>query len=120
MLITFTFYIQMGKTYLGEFEELMLTMVGILKDEAYGNAIVQEVQSQLDRKLNLSAVHVTLYRLEDKGLVRSHMGGATNERGGRRKRYFVLTSAGMSVLQALQQQRLKLWRLMPELKIAGS
>ncbi len=110
----------MGKTYLGEFEELMLTMVGILKEEAYGNAIVQEVKEQLDRKLNLSAVHVTLYRLEDKGLVKSHMGGATSERGGRRKRYFELTSSGISVLQVLQEQRLKLWKLMPELKIARS
>ena len=110
----------MNKTYLGEFEELMLTMVGVLKDEAYGNAIVAEVKAQLDRKINLSAVHVTLYRLEDKGLVKSHMGGATNERGGRRKRYFELTSAGISVLQSLQAQRLKLWKLMPDLKIIGS
>ena len=107
----------MNKTYLGEFEELMLTMVGILKEEAYGNAIVKEVEQQLQRKLNLSAVHVTLYRLEDKGLVKSHMGGATQSRGGRRKRYFELTSAGLSVLQALQEQRLKLWKLMPELKL---
>ncbi|MEL7003850.1 MAG: helix-turn-helix transcriptional regulator [Bacteroidota bacterium] len=105
------------KAYLGEFEELMLTMVGILKEDAYGNAIVKEVEAQLDRKLNLSAVHVTLYRLEDKGLLKSHMGGATQSRGGRRKRYFELTSAGLSVLQALQEQRLKLWKMMPELKL---
>jgi PadR family transcriptional regulator, regulatory protein PadR len=109
----------MNKSYLGEFEELMLTMVGILKDEAYGNSIVQEVESQLDRQLNLSAVHVTLYRLEDKGLISSHMGGATKERGGRRKRYFELTSAGISVLQRIQEDRIKLWKLIPELKIVG-
>jgi len=109
----------MKNIYLGEFEELMLTMVGILKDSAYGNAIVNEVKDQLERKINLSAVHVTLYRLEDKGLIKSHMGGATNERGGRRKRYFELTSAGISVLQRLQEQRMKLWKLVPELKISG-
>ncbi|MEP2774282.1 MAG: helix-turn-helix transcriptional regulator [Fulvivirga sp.] len=109
----------MNNIYLGEFEELMLTMVGILKEESYGNAIVEEVKSQLDRKVNLSAVHVTLYRLEDKGLLKSHMGGATKERGGRRKRYFELTSAGISVLQSIQQQKLKLWKLIPELKIAA-
>jgi PadR family transcriptional regulator PadR len=119
LAISLTFYILMNKTYLGEFEELMLTMVGILKEEAYGNAIVREVQDQLDRSLNLSAVHVTLYRLEDKGLVKSFMGGATQERGGRRKRYFELTSAGISVLQSLQEQRLKLWKMLPELKMAG-
>ncbi|QSE97346.1 PadR family transcriptional regulator [Fulvivirga lutea] len=108
----------MSTIYLGEFEELMLTMVGILKEEAYGNAIVEEVKAQLERKVNLSAVHVTLYRLEDKGLLKSFMGGATNERGGRRKRYFELTSAGVKVLQSLQEQRMKLWKLVPELKFS--
>ena len=108
----------MKPLYLGEFEELILTMVGILKEEAYGNAIVGEVKTQLDRKVNLSAVHVTLYRLEDKGLVKSYMGGATNERGGRRKRYFELTAAGIKVLQSLQEQRMKLWKLVPELKFS--
>lgn len=108
----------MSNIYLGEFEELMLTMVGILKDEAYGNSIVEEVKTQLDRKINLSAAHVTLYRLEDKGLLKSYMGGATNERGGRRKRYFELTSTGVKVLQSLQEQRMKLWKLVPELKFS--
>ncbi|MEQ8926698.1 MAG: helix-turn-helix transcriptional regulator [Fulvivirga sp.] len=108
----------MSNIYLGEFEELMLTMVGILKEAAYGNAIVEEVKTQLERKVNLSAVHVTLYRLEDKGLLKSFMGGATNERGGRRKRYFELTSAGIKVLQSLQEQRMKLWKLVPELKFS--
>ena len=106
----------MRNTYLGEFEELVLTMVGILKDEAYGNSIVIEIKTKLDRKVNLSGVHVTLYRLEDKGLVKSYMGGATNERGGRRKRYFELTSAGIKALQSIQEQRLKLWKLVPQLK----
>ncbi|MEM6360331.1 MAG: PadR family transcriptional regulator [Bacteroidota bacterium] len=106
----------MRNTYLGEFEELVLTMVGILKDEAYGNSIVIEIKTQLDRKVNLSGVHVTLYRLEDKGLVKSYVGGATNERGGRRKRYFELTSAGIKALQSIQEQRLKLWKLVPQLK----
>ncbi|HTE30955.1 MAG TPA: hypothetical protein VK666_11325, partial [Chryseolinea sp.] len=78
----------MPKEYLGEFEELVLTMVGILKDEAYGNAIVNEIRERIGRDSNLSAVHVTLYRLEDKGLIKSQMGGSTNARGGRRKRIF--------------------------------
>ena len=64
----------MGKEYLGEFEELVLTMVGILQDDAYGNAIVNEIKERVGRDSNLSAVHVTLYRLEDKGLVKSSMG----------------------------------------------
>lgn len=104
------------KTYLGEFEEVILTMVGILGAEAYGNQIVKEIETQLERSVNLSAVHITLYRLEDKGFVKSEMRGATSERGGRRKRYFKVTNKGMSILQESKSQKQKLWGLLPELK----
>ena len=50
----------MEKNYLGEFEELVLTMVGILQEDAYGNAIVTEIADRVGREVNLSAVHVTL------------------------------------------------------------
>ncbi|MEP5610961.1 MAG: PadR family transcriptional regulator [Cyclobacteriaceae bacterium] len=109
----------MGRTYLGEFEEVTLTIVGILGEEAYGNAVVKEIQEKLDRTVNLSAVHITLYRLEDKGLVRSEMGGATSTRGGRRKRYFKITNAGLSLLHDMQTQRRKLWDLLPRLNFSG-
>lgn len=104
------------KKYLGEFEELVLTMVGILGEEAYGNAIVEEIGKQLDRKVNLSAVHITLYRLEDKGYVKSHYGGATATRGGRRKRFFQITNAGKDLIYEMQEQRQKLWKLFPDMK----
>lgn len=106
----------MDKEYLGEFEELVLTMVGVLQEEAYGNAIVTEIKERVGRDVNLSAVHVTLYRLEDKGLVKSRMGGATNARGGRRKRMFKITNAGLSMLRSLKEARLDLWKLIPQLK----
>jgi PadR family transcriptional regulator, regulatory protein PadR len=109
----------MSKEYLGEFEELVLTMVGILGDEAYGNAIVKEIGERVGREVNLSAVHVTLYRLEDKGLVKSSMGGATNSRGGRRKRIFTITNAGISMLRAMKEVKMDLWKLIPQLKIVG-
>src|SRR5690606_26301609 len=62
--ICFTINIEMAKDFLGEFEELVLTMVGILGEDAYGNAIVNEIKDRVGRDTNLSAVHVTLYRLE--------------------------------------------------------
>lgn len=105
----------MAKDFLGEFEELVLTMVGILGEDAYGNAIVNEIKDRVGRDTNLSAVHVTLYRLEDKGLVKSKMGGATNTRGGRRKRIFSITNAGISTLKAMKEARTELWKLMPRL-----
>lgn len=107
----------MSKAYLGEFEELVLTIVGILQEDAYGNAIVTEIKERVNRDVNLSGVHVTLYRLEDKGFVKSNMGGATNERGGRRKRIFTITNAGLAVLRAMKESRTELWKLIPQLKI---
>lgn len=108
----------MGKEYLGEFEELVLTMVGIQGEGAYGNSIVSEIRERVNREVNLSAVHVTLYRLEDKGLVKSRMGGSTNERGGRRKRIFSITNAGLATLRAIKESRMDLWKLIPQLKFS--
>jgi PadR family transcriptional regulator, regulatory protein PadR len=107
----------MAKEFLGEFEELILTMVAALKEDAYGAAISEEIETRLKRDVNLSAVHVTLYRLEDKGLVKSSLGGGTNERGGRRKRIFTITSAGLAMLRAMKEARIDLWKLVPQLKI---
>ena len=107
----------MNKEYLGEFEELVLTMVGILQQESYGNAIVLEIKLRTGREVNLSAVHVTLYRLEDKGLVKSAMGGATTSRGGRRKRIFAVTNSGFAMLRAMKESRMDLWKLIPQLKM---
>lgn len=107
----------MNKEFLGEFEELVLTMAGILQGEAYGNAIVNEIRERIGREVNLSAVHVTLYRLEDKGFVKSSMGGATSSRGGRRKRIFTVTNAGLAMLRSMKEIRTGLWKLLPQLKI---
>jgi PadR family transcriptional regulator, regulatory protein PadR len=109
----------MAKEYLGEFEELILTLVAALQEDAYGAAIAEEIETRLKREVNLSAVHVTLYRLEDKGYIKSSLGGGTNERGGRRKRIFTITSAGMAMLKAMKESRIELWKLVPQLKMSG-
>ena len=110
----------MGKDYLGEFEEVILTLVAALQEDAYGAAITDEIESKLKRDVNLSAVHVTLYRLEDKGYVKSKLGGGTNERGGRRKRIYTITTAGMGLLKQMKESRLELWKMVPQLKIQGA
>jgi len=106
----------MPKEYIGEFEEIVLMLVGALQDDAYGAAIAEEIETRLRRDVNLSAVHVTLYRLEDKGLIKSKLGGATNERGGRRKRIYAITSAGMATLKEMKEMRVDLWKMIPQLK----
>ena len=107
----------MAKEFLGEFEELVLTLVAALKEDAYGAAIAEEIETRMKRDVNLSAVHVTLYRLEDKGLLKSNLGGGTNERGGRRKRIYTITNAGLAMLKAMKEARVDLWKLVPQLKI---
>jgi len=103
----------MRKTYIGELEEVVLLMVVMLQEEAYGVAITQKIEQQLNRKISVSAVHATLHRLSEKGYVSSFMGGATSERGGRRKRYFKITSIGSRVLQEIQEVRNLLWNQIP-------
>jgi PadR family transcriptional regulator PadR len=107
----------MAKEFLNDFEELILTMVASLQENAYGAAITIEIERWLERKVTLSAVHVTLYRLEDRGLVKSKIGGATNERGGRRKRIYSITSAGLATLRTMKETRTELWKTVPQLKI---
>ncbi|MEL6538762.1 MAG: PadR family transcriptional regulator [Bacteroidota bacterium] len=94
---------------LGEFEELVLLVVGVLYDEAYGVAIQKQIAEQTGRSINISAVHSALHRLEEKSFLESRMGGATTERGGRRKRYFRVTTAGQRALANVREMRNQLW-----------
>jgi len=103
----------MKRAFLGEFEEIVLLVVAACSGDAYGVTIWEQLQEQTGRSITISAVHATLYRLEEKGFLSSHMGGATAERGGRRKRYFILTAAGCRALQEIQQLRSRLWEAVP-------
>ena len=110
----------MKGTNLGEFEELVLLVTGVCYGEAYGVAIRDEIARQTGRSASLSAVHAALHRLETKGFVRSHMGGATAERGGRRKRLFDITQAGREALETAREQRNRLWQLIPKTAWGGA
>jgi DNA-binding PadR family transcriptional regulator len=109
----------MKKEFLNDFEELILTLVAALRENAYGANITIEIERWLGRKATLSAVHVILYRLEDNGYLKSIVGGATNERGGRRKRIYTITSAGVAVLKAMKETRIDLWKAVPQLKLTN-
>lgn len=99
---------------LGEFEELVLLMVASLHDEAYGVSILESLELKLDKKLNVSAIHVALKRMEDKGFVKSRFGGVTNDRGGRRKKYYVITALGKRILDDQYALRTSLYRTIPK------
>ena len=105
----------MKGSYLGELEELILLTVGALFDEAYGVAVMDEIEKQTGRSMNVSAAHAVLRRLEEKGYVTSRMGGATNERGWQRKRYFTLTAVGKKALDESFAFRNELYKRIPKM-----
>lgn len=103
----------MIETRLGEFEEVILLLVGILGDDAYAFKMADEFESQTGRPVSIGAVHSTLDRLEGKGFLTSKMGNATAERGGRRKRIFTITALGKRVLKESMDFKVSLWRQYP-------
>ena len=105
----------MIKHTLGEFEELVLLMVAALHDEAYGVLILENFEQKQGRKVNISAIHVALKRLEHKGFVVSRFGGITKERGGRRKKFYAITALGKRVLDDQYSLRTSLYQQIPEI-----
>ncbi|MEP1032549.1 PadR family transcriptional regulator [Ekhidna sp.] len=105
----------MKGTHIGELEELVLLTVGSLFDEAYGVAVMDEVRERAGRDMNISAVHAVLRRLEEKGFLKSRMGGSTNERGGRRKRLFTLTKEGKLAIDENIALRQSLYERIPNI-----
>ena len=103
----------MSRESLGHFE--LLVMLALLRqgDEAYGVPIADAIAQSTGKQVILASVYNTLERLEQKGLVRSTLGQPTPERGGRAKRYFSITTAGLSEVRAVKKALTVLWRGIP-------
>ncbi len=93
---------------IGNFEELILMLIGVLGEEAYSVKIVEEYENRTKKKINVSAIHTVLYRLEKKGFLESRMSESIAERGGKRKRIFFLTAYASKALKELNQLRQEL------------
>lgn len=85
---------------LGEFEYLLLTAAAGLGDNAYGASIREAIEATTERKCSVGALYTTIDRLEKKGLVKTWMGAATAERGGRAKRMVRVTPKGVQSAKA--------------------
>jgi PadR family transcriptional regulator PadR len=88
---------------LGEFEYLLIAAAVRLEDEAYGAAIVQEIERSSRRKCSIGALYTTLDRLEAKGMIKTWMGKPTQERGGRSKRMVRVTAKGVAAATAFYE-----------------
>jgi DNA-binding PadR family transcriptional regulator len=102
--------------YLGNFEFMLLLALLRLGEDAYGVTIARELEQQTDREVVVASVYATLERLQERGLVTSSLGDSTPERGGRAKRYFRITGAGIREVRDARRSLTNLWKGLPELK----
>lgn len=98
---------------LGTFEQAVLVAIVSLENEAYGRAILEEVETRLQRKVAAGAIYATLDRLEVKQLIGSELGAGTPKRGGRPRRFYALRPAGLRALDESRATARNLWRGIP-------
>ena len=91
------------RDYLGEFEHIIVLALLRLEDRAYGVTVRQEIEFRIQREVSIGAVYATLDRLERKGYVKSRLGDPTPERGGRSKRFFRVTTKGVTAVNRTQR-----------------
>ena len=95
---------------LGAFEQAVLLAIVRLGAGAYGRAILTDINDRLERDVAAGAVYATLDRLETKGLASSRIGSGTPQRGGRVRRYYSLTAAGIRALNDAKSATETIWR----------
>ncbi len=107
----------MKKSRLGEFEELVLLTVLVLREDAYGTEIKRELESRIQQKVSVGSIQSALKRMEEKGFLTSEFGEATSKRGGKRKRIYSATTGAHTVLAEMKEIRTGLWKAIPNLKL---
>ena len=107
----------MKGTYLGEFQEIVLLTILVLEENAYGVSVQEEIEKRTGRGVSRGALHTAFTRLEEKGFIQSEYGGATAERGGRRKRFYQVTNLGKSSLNEAKAVRDDLWNSVPKIAL---
>ena len=90
---------------IGEFEYLILTAAAKLGNDAYGTAILEEIRITTGQRRSIGALYTTIKRLEAKGLLKTWLGGATQERGGRAKRLVRVTPKGIQAAKEFYQEQ---------------
>lgn len=101
---------------LSNFELMVMLAIIRIGDNAYGVSISDEIAETTGKAVLLGSVYDALTRLEDKGLIRSVLGEATPERGGRAKRHFRATSKGLRLVRDTQRSLVNLWKGVPQLE----
>jgi DNA-binding PadR family transcriptional regulator len=93
----------------------VLLTVAAQHDQAYGVSIKESLEQKLDKPVNISAIHVVLKRMTDKGYINPFFGGITQSRGGRRKKFYVITAFGKKMLDNQYTLRTELYNQIPKI-----
>ncbi len=98
---------------LGTFEQFVLQAVMAQAGNGYGTTILEAVSEMASRDISIGALYTTLSRLEAKKFVKSRIGEATAERGGRAKKYFTIQAPGVRALKEAEAAASRMWQLRP-------
>ena len=105
----------MTRRLLTDFEIMILLAILRVGEEAYGVPIAREIEATTGRAVQLPAIYAALERLEGQQLIESRLGEATAQRGGRAKKYFSLTPAGIGSVRDTRKALTALWARLPQL-----
>lgn len=105
-----------ARSQLGEFELIVLLALLRVGENAYGVPIARVIEEITGREAAIGSVYAALERLEQKGMVSSSIGDPTPERGGRAKRYFRVTRAGLQQARKTRKALVALWHGLPQLE----
>lgn len=100
----------MGRNALGELEHLILLAVVRLDHDAYGAAVIEEIESHTGREVSHAAVYIALQRLERKDMLTARDQEPAQGRGGRARRYFTVTDAGLERLRESASALFGMWK----------
>jgi DNA-binding PadR family transcriptional regulator len=101
---------------LTDFELMILLAILRIGEQAYGVPIAGEIEAATGRPVTRASIYAALDRLQRMGLVKSEMGDPTPERGGRAKKFFSVTAAGLRAAKEAQRAFSTMWRGLPQLR----
>jgi PadR family transcriptional regulator, regulatory protein PadR len=118
LLVRYLFIIHdvMSRSTLTDFELMILLAILRIGEDAYGVPIAREIEATGRRTVAIAAVYAALERLEERGLVSSSLGDPTPERGGRAKKFFQATGAGVRLVREAHEGLTAMWRGLSVLK----
>ena len=105
---------------LGEFEHLLLAAAMRLGEDAYGVSLKREIEERSGRSVTLGAIYPTMDRLEARGFVESTMAEPTGQRGGRSRRVFTVTPAGVEAAERAYRVFQAMWQGIEPASATGS